>query len=148
MRDLRRVVFLGVMLVMGTGAACRPAGEKDACPEGLRLVKDRSVAGKAIWCKSADGKSARWVQYHEGAGPAQRRQSCNFRDGRLDGKFSAWHPGGQPWIEGAYESAGEASTWTQWDKDGMKVAEGLYRNGKLIAGAPVAMASLCKTLKP
>jgi hypothetical protein len=147
MRDLRRVVFLGV-LVTGMGVGCRPTGERNVCPERMQLVKERSAPGKAIWCKSKDGKTARWYQYHPGDPPQKRRQSCGYTDGKPDGKFAAWHPAGQPWIEGAYEKGIKVGTWTQWDKDGSKVAEGAYRSNKLVAGAPVAMAAICDTLKP
>ena len=36
--------------------------------------------------------------------------------------------------------------WNQWDKSGSRVAEGEYRGGRFIAGAPVASAAACDKL--
>jgi hypothetical protein len=148
MKALRRVVFVVVtVMAAGIGAGCRPGADSD-CPDGLKLVRERSSAGKAIWCKSADGTTSRWIQYHDGKPPTKARQSCPYKAGKVDGTVYLWHATGKPWIEGTYEAGNKAGVWTQWHADGTKVAEGMYRNGKLVAGAPVAMAALCETMKP
>jgi hypothetical protein len=34
----------------------------------------------------------------------------------------------------------------QWDSAGNKVAEGEYRDGRLVGGAPVAVAAVCENV--
>jgi antitoxin component YwqK of YwqJK toxin-antitoxin module len=110
----------------------------------MSLVSSKSTVGKAIWCKSGDGKQARWIQFYS---PTDRRQSCGYSGGKAEGSFTAWHAGGKPWIEGEYEDGRKNGKWTQWDKSGAKVAAGEYRRGEFVAGAPVGIPALCEEQK-
>jgi hypothetical protein len=137
----RRVILLALLL----GAACGKRAGIDACPPGMRVVAERSTPGKATWCKSADGRAAQWTEMHPSA---ERRQVCLYQEGRPDGPFLAYHPGGKRWIEGAFTHGLKDGAWHQWHTDGSLVAEGEYRAGRLVAGAPVAIAARCEDNKP
>jgi hypothetical protein len=108
-----------------------------------------AVRGKAgdrvLLCQSDDGQQLRWMELHDGT--RTPRQVCPFVKGRLEGEFRAYHKNGRDWINGRYAGGELAGTWTQWDDRGEKVAEGEYRLGQLIAGAPVAIASGCQKVQ-
>jgi antitoxin component YwqK of YwqJK toxin-antitoxin module len=110
----------------------------------MRVMADRSVANQSIWCKSEDGRIAQWTELKNGA----RHQVCQYQAGRPHGPFRAFHPGGARWIEGQFRSGAKEGAWRQWDKSGSLAAEGDYRGGRLVAGAPVAMAARCEETKP
>jgi hypothetical protein len=140
MRELKRVVFLVLLVGLGCSKQARH------CPDGTSLDSKKSVAGKTIWCRSQDGKTARWIELHPGG--TDRRQSCGYREGKPVGSFTAWHPGGRVWIAGEYADGKKIGKWVQWDKNGMKVAEGDYSNGQFVAGAPVGIAAGCEKNLP
>lgn len=144
MGDLGRIVlFLTVGASLGL-VGCKRAGPKP-CPENMVLVKDRSTPGKELWCRSADGRTAKWIEYHDAK---NRRQMCAYSGGAPEGSFLAWHSGGKTWIEGQYREGKKVGRWMQWDKSGVKVAEGEYRDGTFIAGAPVGLVASCEKMKP
>jgi hypothetical protein len=135
----RLVLFL---LLAGLGA-CRKSDQVD-CPSGMKADPTRSMPGRHLWCKDDGGRGARYVEFHPGR--KQPRQICEFRDGRPAGSYSAWLPGGQPWITGQYLAGQPDGRWEQLDSSGKKAAEGVYRNGQLIAGVPVAGTAACERM--
>jgi antitoxin component YwqK of YwqJK toxin-antitoxin module len=135
---LRRCVFMGVLL-----AGCQRGPQ--ICPNGTTIDKTRSKDGAFAWCKSDDGKILYWVELQ---GVTDLRQICTFKEGRPEGTFRAFHPNGARWIEGLFAQGLRDGPWQQWDSGGRLVAEGTYRRGVLIAGAPVAIAAKCDTVKP
>ena len=139
MRRLQPLVFLSLL----AGAACQRG--PGLCPTGMTQDRSREADAKSVWCKGNDPGVVRWIELW---GPAERRQSCGFERGKVEGPFQAWHKGGKKWLEGQYRGGQKEGHWMQWDKDGHPVAEGDYRGGVLIAGAPVGMVALCEQQKP
>jgi hypothetical protein len=135
-------VGLAAALSLGLGGCRR---QPAACPEGLGMVSDRSVAGHSVLCRSGDGKTAQWIEFHQGS---DRRQVCIFAGGVPSGPFVSFHPGGKRWVQGAYRGGVKEGKWDQWNAAGSKVAEAEYRGGHLVAGAPVGMIARCETVKP
>ena len=115
------------------------------CPEGMQPWKGRSGPGLSIWCKGADGHAAAWIELYNAKEP---RMICQYRQSVPDGPFRAFHPTSVPWIEGAYARGLKQGHWRQWDKTRSLVAEGEYREGRLIAGAPIGMAAKCESVEP
>jgi hypothetical protein len=130
------------MLLAGLGACAK--SDPEACPSGMDAEPQRSMPGHHLWCKDKDGRGSRFIELHPGR--KQLRQICDYRDGRPAGSYSAWLPGGQPWITGQYLAGKPDGHWEQMDSSGKKVAEGAYRNGQLIAGVPVAGAAACERM--
>ncbi len=141
MTGVRRI---SVVLIL-TGVVAGGCSRSKKCPEGMNIVADRSQDGKVLWCKSSDGKLARWIEFYEGT---DRRQSCGYSGGKPEGSFTAWHAGGKPWLEGEYRDGRKNGRWTQWDKTGAKVADGEYRNGDFVGGAPVGIPAACEKMSP
>lgn len=112
------------------------------CPKGMSEVPLRSVPEKSVWCESGDKSRAQWIEWHPKT--TKPRQSCTYRGGRPEGSFTAWHPDGKLWVQGQYSDGQKAGKWKQWDNVGNEVAEGDYRAGRLIAGAPVAGIAGCE----
>jgi hypothetical protein len=115
------------------------------CPPGTRILPEKSKDGAYAWCQSEDGKTKYWLELYGAVDP---RQVCQYRDGRPDGPFLAYHQGGAKWIVGQFDQGMRDGQWQQWDKTGSLVAEGGYRRGTLVSGAPVAIASKCEAQKP
>ena len=132
-----------VFLILAGGVACQRG--PGLCPAGMEPDRGHEGDGKSLWCKGKDPKAQRWIELW---GPGERRQSCGFENGKIEGPFFAWHKGGSKWLEGHYRNGQKEGNWMQWDKDGHPVAEGEYRSGVLIAGAPVGMVALCEKQKP
>jgi hypothetical protein len=138
--------ILSLLLFACAGlSACRQSGPS-LCPEGLSLDPKASKPNEFVWCHSKDGKRAQYIQFYPGG--KSNRQSCEYRDGRPDGPFSAWLPDGKTWITGHYQAGQPDGRWAQWDKAGARVAEGEYRNGRFVAGAPVASSAGCEKMHP
>jgi hypothetical protein len=135
-RNWWMVVVMGGLLV---GACQKPT----VCPVGF---KEQARGDAAVICRASDGKALAYYQLHPGT--RQKRQSCPFVGGVLEGEFQAWHPGGKLWLTGRYAAGRLAGKWQQWSETGSKVADGEYREGRLITGAPVAMAAICDNVKP
>jgi hypothetical protein len=110
----------------------------------MRVVAERTAADSSVWCKSPDGRSAQWIEVIEG----HRRQVCQYQGGIPEGPFRGYHPDGKRWIEGQFRNGAKHGAWHQWDKSGSLVAEGEYREGRLVEGAPVAMAAKCESKRP
>jgi hypothetical protein len=115
------------------------------CPDGMSVWKGRTGPGQSLWCKSSDGHASAWIELHT---PTDRRMICEYRQSVPEGPFRAFHRGGMHWIEGGYAHGLKEGHWRQWDKTGSLVAEGEYRDGRLIAGAPIGMAARCETIEP
>ncbi len=133
-------LVLGAVLLMGLSCNRR----RTLCPEGMQQVAVNEAA-RSIWCEGKNGE-ARWIERHAQGGA--RRQSCAFEKGVLSGPFESWHANGSAWIIGSYLGGKKVGRWLQRDPNGGKVAGGAYRNGELIEGAPVGVASLCETVTP
>ena len=76
------------------------------------------------------------------------RQMCRFTEGRPEGDFEGWHRNGKVWLKGVFLAGKPDGKWLQLDEQGQKVADGEYRDGRLIQGAPVAVGALCESVKP
>ena len=137
---MSRVAF--VALCLGLAASC--GGAPKPCPRGMSVDEARSQAGKSIWCRSDDGQLARWIELADGA----KRQACSYTNGRPEGSFLAWHPNGRTWVEGTYQDGSKFGKWKQWDAEGALVAQGEYRRGEFVAGAPVGLVAACEQQKP
>ncbi len=117
------------------------------CPKDMSPVAARSVPGTSLWCESSNKLRARWIEWHKGT--TKLRQSCSYYKGVAQGSFTAWHPNGKLWVQGQFINGQQAGKWKQWDGNGNEVAEGDYRSGRLVAGAPVAgMAGCLKAGRP
>jgi hypothetical protein len=142
MTTLRCVVsLLGCAGILALGCQSPIKG----CPEGFDGVRERSTPGKVLVCKSRDGTTQRWIELQDGT--EKPRQICSFSGGRPAGEFRAFHPDGRDWLRGTYVDGAKSGVWTQLDGDGLKVAEGEYRTGQLVAGAPVGAPARCEALR-
>jgi hypothetical protein len=136
---------LVVVLALAGLAGCK--SKPSRCPKGMKEVPLRSEPGKSLWCESPDKTRAQWIEWHPKT--TQPRQSCSYRSGHPEGSFTAWYPDGKPWVQGQFADGQKTGKWKQWDAGGNEVAEGDYRSGRLIAGAPVAgMAGCDRAAKP
>ena len=141
---LRPMTILRWVLAVGLlgSTACKRQPVSPFCPKGMREAPTWSDAGKSVWCEAPDKSRAQWIEWHPGT--TKPRQSCAFHDGRSEGSFAAWHPGGKLWVQGQFAAGVKVGKWKQWDADGNEVAEGDYQTGRLVAGAPVAGMALCE----
>ncbi len=140
----RHLLFLLAIACLGS-VACKHPGPS-VCPEGMSLDGKQSNPGHFVWCHSKEGGRAQYIEFQPDG--KEKRQICEFRDGRAEGPFSAWFPGGKVWIAGQFLAGVPDGRWSQWDKSGARVAEGEYRGGRFIAGAPVAGTPICEKLHP
>lgn len=129
---------LGLLAATALAPSCR---RSPICPSGHEETK---LNPEAIWCHDRKAKTSVYIQLYPGT--RQFRQRCQFAGGTPEGPFQAAHPGGQKWIDGGYEKGRLAGRWIQWDANGSKVAEGEYRDGRLVSGAPIAVAALCDSV--
>ena len=117
---------------------------KPLCPVGMDQDLARSKSGHMVFCRAhGDAGRALWIQFYDGGG---RRQACPFLAGRPGGLYQAWHKNGSRWLEGRYESGLKTGRWAQWDDGGHPVANGEYREGALVQGAPVAAPAICESV--
>jgi hypothetical protein len=114
------------------------------CPKDMAEIPARSEPGKSIWCQTDDEARAQWIEWQPNT--TRPRQSCGYYRGQPDGSFTAWHPDGKPWVQGQFADGQKTGKWQQWDATGHLVAEGDYRGGRLIAGAPVAGMAGCERM--
>jgi hypothetical protein len=140
MSKLRCGLVLGVVVSL---AACSRM-ESRHCPKGMSEVAARSEPGKSVFCQSADKTRAQWIEWHPKT--TRPRQSCSYFGGKPTGSFTAWLPDGKPWVQGQFADGQKTGKWKQWNAAGNEVAEGDYRNGRLIAGAPVAGMAGCERI--
>jgi hypothetical protein len=132
------VVVAIAALVLAAG--CR---QGKYCPSGY----DTQPAGDVgVWCRQRGGGDALYIMFHPGG--RQARMHCRFVNGVPSGAFESWHPNGKPEVKGQYRDGRKQGKWLQTDQFGGKLADGEYRSGTLVAGAPVGLASLCESLKP
>jgi len=137
-----RKLCCALVLVSVIGlTACRRSRPNN-CPKDMEEVPARSEPGKSVYCQSSDKKRAQWIEWHPKT--TRPRQSCSYNDGKPTGSFTAWLPDGKPWIQGQYAMGFKTGKWRQWDASGNLVAEGDYRSGRLVAGAPVAAMAGCE----
>ena len=140
--SMHAVRLLVPMAALVFVAGCRKV--QTMCPQGMDVIEQRTVTDRSLWCKSPDGRIAQWTEMSNGI----KRQVCHYQEGRPHGPFRAYHPGGKRWIEGQYQDGLKQGAWHQWDKAGAPSADGEYRAGELVQGAPVAAAAKCEQSKP
>jgi hypothetical protein len=138
MPPFHRYVLLLSMVVLG---ACT-AKTVSNCPKDMQPIPGRGVEGATSYCQTKDGKRAQWIEFY--AKTSHKRQSCGYAEGQPEGSFTAWHANGKPWVQGVYLRGKKARKWKQWDEAGSLVAEGEYRDGRLISGAPVGGMAGCE----
>ena len=134
-------ITLGAALGMIVGAG---GCGKALCPAGMRVDAQRSTAGSNVFCVNPTDKSHTvFIQLHPNGG---RRQICPFVDGKPAGAYQAFYAGGERWLEGRYEKGRKVGRWMQWAPDGRKVADGEYREGLTVEGAPVGFPASCEAV--
>jgi antitoxin component YwqK of YwqJK toxin-antitoxin module len=134
-----------MLVLAGVGTVTCRRSTPNVCPDGMTVDSQKSKPGQFLWCRGPS-KSARYTDFYPGG--KEKRQVCEYRDGRPEGHFAAWLPGGKPWIAGQYVAGNPEGRWTQWDSAGNRAAEGEYRSGRFVAGAPVAGTAVCERLHP
>jgi hypothetical protein len=140
----KQACVLAVLVFVGLPGCARKTSSH--CPKDMAEVPARAVPGKSIWCQTKDAARAHWVEWYPNT--TRPRQSCNFYRDQPEGSFTAWYSDGKPWVQGQFVDGQKTGKWQQWDISGNLVAEGDYRGGRLIAGAPVAgMAGCDRALK-
>jgi antitoxin component YwqK of YwqJK toxin-antitoxin module len=110
----------------------------------MTIVPSRSAEGRMVYCQTRDEKRSQWIELYEKTGG--KRQSCGFAQRQPEGSFTAWHTSGKVWVQGQYLAGKKIRLWKQWDEAGALVAEGEYRDGRLIGGAPVGGIAVCETV--
>ncbi len=131
---------LVVSVVVALVAGC---GKPSACPPGTQIAEARSRPPLSVWCQDVKSpKKARRIELFE---TGRKKQECRYEDGVADGKFTAWHKTTGVWLEGEYAAGHKTGKWTQHNDKGVVVAGGEYREGTLVAGAPVAAPATCET---
>lgn len=119
---------------------------KAICPPGMRVDAQRSKPGASAFCVNpTDSRQAAFVDLHPNGA---QRQVCLFVGGKPSGLYRAFHSGGERWLEGRYENGLKVGRWTQWAADGRKVADGEYREGLTVEGAPVGFPATCEGVTP
>jgi antitoxin component YwqK of YwqJK toxin-antitoxin module len=74
----------------------------------------------------------------------KKKEQCPFVGAVLEGPYLAWHSDGTPLLRGHYREGRKQGRWEQWGPSSLQVAEGSYRDGALVAGAPVGAPSSCE----
>lgn len=139
-RHLNRWTVASTLAVtLGFIGGCNRA--KRICPENSKPTGAQTDGG--VWCRT-DTPQTYWVEIHPNTEIA--RQRCPFEEGRPSGPYEALHVNGALWLKGAYSFGKKSGVWEQWNKEGRRVAQGQYRNGDLVAGAPVGMTATCETI--
>jgi antitoxin component YwqK of YwqJK toxin-antitoxin module len=59
----------------------------------------------------------------------QKWKEGNYKDGKLDGKWTEWWENGQKSVEGNYKEGKKDGKWTGWYPDGQKYMDGNYKDG-------------------
>lgn len=134
-----RRVLLGLML-LGVGMGTTACSSRRGCPPGMDAV--RQGPGPSVLCRDGKGIHQSWIRFHEGT--LRPKLVCSFAGTQPEGEFRGFHPDGREWIRGQYMSGKKDGVWVQFDKNGSKVAEGEYRFGRIVAGAPVGVAATCE----
>ena len=124
--------------------ACR-GSRFSICPEGMSLDDKHSRPAQSAWCRTRDRTRAEYIEFQPGG--KAKRQICDFREGRAEGRFVTWFPNGKVWISGQFAAGRPQGRWSQWDKSGARVSEGEYRDGRFVAGAPLASLAVCDKLQ-
>ena len=124
-------------------AGPRDAASRFARPACAPTRNARSRAPNAFCVNPTDSHQAAFVELHPNGA---QRQVCPFVDGQPSGLYRAFHPGGERWLEGRYENGLKVGRWTQWAADGRKVADGEYRAGLMVEGAPVGFPATCESV--
>ena len=93
-------------------------------------------------CKETEGQDRNDVVYlHNQEEPFTGKNLCkyengqnkvegNYKDGKLDGKWTWWYDNGQKDREANYKDGNPDGKWTWWYENGQKMVEGNYKDGK------------------
>ena len=106
------------------------------CPYGTEYVVStetgtpglRKFAEKYCQARDAKGDAVRYGPYVELYEKGHKRESGQYADGKRDGGWSRWYPGGQVEAQIRYDH-GKVVAFTAWHENGMKWEEGGFDNG-------------------
>ena len=115
-------------------------------PRSVPPAKDEAVGrAEAVWCRDRARRKA--IYYSSTRAPARGR-AVPSRAACWRGDFEAGTPTASAGSSGHYAEGKLEGKWQQWTRPGSKVADGEYREGRLVSGAPVAVAAICETPCP
>ena len=69
----------------------------------------------------------------------QKKIEANYKDGKMNGKWTWWHENGQIESEGNFKNGKKDGKRTWWFENGQKKAEGNYKNGKEVHATSIGM---------
>ena len=127
------LIITALMLVVGCGGSEKEP-EKEPININELVFKDRKgntdsrSRSRIYYTKDTNipysGKAFRL--YENG----QKWQEATFKDGELDGLFTAWHENGQKETEGNYKNGEKDGKWTGWYGNGQKELAVTIKDGK------------------
>jgi hypothetical protein len=137
--------LLVAAVLLATPVAMSGCRRQSSCPQGY--ADKAGPQPDTVWCIQRGGDKAVFLQRYPETG-GRVRQMCRFTAGQAEGDFEGWHRNGKVWLKGVFLAGKPDGKWLQLDEQGQKVADGEYRDGRLIQGAPVAVGALCESVKP
>lgn len=115
-------VVFGALFAVTEPAHAGSEKYRHLCPPGTEPFGAPPPEGKRLWCR----------QPVKGGGYIRQ------------GKYAAFHPNGRKRVDGNYEGNKQHGTWTAYDRNGHKVSESVFYDGREIkkvkydrAGKPV-----------
>jgi antitoxin component YwqK of YwqJK toxin-antitoxin module len=114
------LIITALMLVVGFTSGQEPIdGSTLIGKDGLKYHPDTKelYSGVAVW-------------YYDNG---QKRAEGTYKDGRPNGKVTAWHENGQKGYEGTYKDGELDGLSTTWYENGQKNFEVNYKDGELIS---------------
>ena len=92
------------------------------------LVSTCALSGIALSGSSSVSDDETKYSYYENG---QKKWEENYKDGKLDGKYTAWDENGQKKWEENYKDGKQDGKSTMWYEDGEGIQEENYKEGKL-----------------
>lgn len=123
---MKRILIYGLVVLVGLSilSGCSKLEKRESHYPNGQL----SESGYVYKDKDENYKrTGKWTEWYENG---QKKDECEYKDGKLNGSMVKWYKTGQKEAESEYKDGKFNGKWVMWFKNGQKEAEGVDKDGK------------------
>ena len=101
---------------------------KKVCTEGIHYFKTKEAAVVWFYCQIGENfPDGEWIIWR---GNGKKKSKGTYKNGYMDGKRTDYFKDGNKLFEGTYKDGKEDGKWIWWWNNGQKNTDEIWKNGK------------------
>ncbi|RYE85301.1 MAG: hypothetical protein EOO75_17120, partial [Myxococcales bacterium] len=101
-----------------------------ACPDGTELRGAAPPKGRELFCaRKGSAGSVRQGPFRSWSAGNKLELEGSYSDGRMNGRWTLYHPNGQRESEGTFVDSKRDGVWSFYDNAGKKLPDKTFKSG-------------------